>query len=426
MLPDPPKVTPLQGEHEADWLIIGAGFAGLAAARRLLDNDPGGKIMVMEAARIADGPAGRNSGFMIDLPHDLTTESYIGGLDKDLARVADNRIAIEFAAAMAAEYHLGTEAFSRTGKVNAAATDAGHAKTLKYAKHLERMGEPFEMLNAAQMRYNTGTSFYQSGLFTPGSAMIQPAMYTRGVAAGLRKAGVLIHENSPVTSMKKKTDWLVRTPDGRIKAKNVILAVNGHLNSFGFMKNRLMHVFTYASMTRPLDAEEVAVLGGESNWGVTPADPMGTTVRRISGTGGNRILVCNRFTFDPSMAIDQRRLNQVALDHDRSFSARFAMLGPMEMSYRWGGRLCLSRNGVSVVRELKERLFAACVQNGQGSVRGTLSGMLAADLACGVRSEALDRALASAAPTRLPPTLLSWLGANAMLRWSEKKAGHEM
>ena len=219
---------------------------------------------------------------------------------------------------------------------------------------------------------------------------------------------------------------MATTPAGRMTAPRVILAVNGHLNSFGFAAGRLMHIFTYASMTRALAPDEVSRLGGRAAWGVTPADPMGTTVRRISGTGGDRIVVRNRFTFDPSMEVDTARIARVSRDHDRAFRARFPMLDGVQMEYRWGGRLCLSRNNVQVVRELNRGLFSACCQNGLGTTKGTLAGMLCADLATGRQSPALDRMLASDAPRRLPPEPLARIGANLRLRWSEARAGEEL
>lgn len=63
----------LNEKINSDWLVIGAGFAGLAAARRLSQLCPTDRITILEASRVAEGPAGRNSGFMIDLPHDLTS-----------------------------------------------------------------------------------------------------------------------------------------------------------------------------------------------------------------------------------------------------------------------------------------------------------------------------------------------------------------
>lgn len=426
LLPEAPPVQVLEADITADWVVIGAGFAGLAAARRLSQLCPSDRIIVLDARRVAEGPAGRNSGFMIDLPHDLSSSDYGGAVDRDKALTADNRHAIAFAADMAAEYGLGPQVFARSGKINGAATAKGDAHNKGYAAHLSAMGEPHEMLDAAAMKALTGTDYYRSGLFTAGSAMIQPAAFVRGVAQGLASNRVQIFENSPVTELKRGTEWTAQTPKGTITAPKVILAVNGHLNSFGFLKRQLMHVFTYASMTRRLSAEEAARLGGSRVWGLTPADPMGTTVRRITSAEGDRIVVRNRFTFDPSLEVSDQRIKAVARSHDRAFKARFPMLAGVDMAYRWGGRLCLSRNNVSVVQELEPGLFAACCQNGLGTARGTLSGMLAAELATGTGSERLDRALSAPQPTKLPPSFISSPAANALLKWQEYQAGSEL
>ncbi|WP_163018995.1 FAD-dependent oxidoreductase, partial [Pseudomonas viridiflava] len=69
-------VRTLDGSVTADWLIIGAGFAGLSAARRLSQLRPDDSIVVVDAHEIAKGPAGRNSGFMIDVPHSLSSGEY--------------------------------------------------------------------------------------------------------------------------------------------------------------------------------------------------------------------------------------------------------------------------------------------------------------------------------------------------------------
>ena len=59
----------LVGDLQADWVVVGAGFAGLAAARRLAENRPGDRIALLEAQEIAGAASGRNAGFAIDLPH---------------------------------------------------------------------------------------------------------------------------------------------------------------------------------------------------------------------------------------------------------------------------------------------------------------------------------------------------------------------
>ena len=426
LLQEPMPAVQLEEKITADWLVIGAGFAGLAAAHRLCKQAQGDKIVVLDAVRVGDGPAGRNSGFMIDLPHDLTSADYGGGLDADLDQTQDNRLGIAHASKMATEYLLSDEAFIVSGKINGAATAKGQAHNENFAKHLTAMGEPYESFDAKQMREITGSSYYQEGLFTPGTAMIQPAMYIRGVAEGLGQDGVTIYEDSPVTALNNNGSWVVETPHGQVSSPRVILAVNGHLNRFGYAKSRLMHVFTYASMTRALTPQEIGKLGGNPIWGLTPADPVGTTVRRISGKGGDRLIIRNRFTFDPTLEVSPKRIAKIGHDHDASFLHRFPDLSNVTMEYRWGGRLCLSRNNVQIIQELEPGLFSACCQNGLGTAKGTFAGGLAADLALGRPSQALSRALAADAPARLPPAAIAKLGANLYLRWQERNARGEL
>ncbi len=425
LLPPAAPAKVLEERITADWLVIGAGWAGLAAARRLAQLRAGDAIAVLEASRVGEGPAGRNSGFMIDLPHDLSSDSYGGALEADRRQTEMNRAAIAFAAEAAEEYAMSAEAFARTGKVNAAASEAGLKHNADYLRHLEALGEECESLDAPAMRALTGTDYYRGGVRTKGAAMVQPALFVRSIAGGLAPL-VSLYESSPVVSLAREGKaWQVKTPKGAVSAPKVILAVNGHAESFGFFRRRLMHIFTYASMTRALTAEEVARLGGEPRWGLLPADPMGTTVRRISGSGGDRIVVRNRFTYDPSMEVSDARLSAVARDHDASYAARFPMLKEVGMEYRWGGRLCLSRNGVSAFGEVDEGLYSACCQNGLGTSKGTLSGMLAADLAAKGNSPLVAHMLEQAQPSRLPPEPLAWLGANATIRFNEWRAGRE-
>ena len=340
---------------------------------------------------------------MIDLPHDIASEDYGGAVEKDRKQTRRSRAAIDFAQQAAQEYGLTAEAFDRCGKLNAAATDKGMVHNLDYAAHLTAMGEEHAQLDAAAMKELTGIDYYRSGIFTPGAAMIQPALFVRGVAEGVVKAGVELFEQSPVIALERTgSDWRAETPGGSVTAPKVILAVNGHAESFGFFGRRLMHVFTYASMTRALSDGEVRALGGKPVWGCLPADPMGTTLRRITGTGGARLVVRNRFTYDPSMEISEGRIAAVARDHDRAFAARFPMLSGVSIEFRWGGRLCLSRNGAPAFGEVEPGLYTACCQNGLGSSKGTLAGMLAAEKAAGERTDLLAEMEQEPAPVRLP------------------------
>ncbi|MEM8699411.1 MAG: FAD-binding oxidoreductase [Pseudomonadota bacterium] len=426
ILPTPPPPMRLAGEISTDWLIIGAGFAGLAAARRLSLTRPGDRITVLEALRIGEGPAGRNSGFMIDLPHNIASENYSGAEASDRAAIAANRRAIAFALETAAAFGLPREAIAQIGKINAAASPRGLAHNTAFAKHLSRLGEDHEMYDAARMRAITGTEYYLGGLYTPHAVMLQPAMYIRGLANGLRSNRVTVAEESPVTALTRNGAlWRAETPQGSVTAPKVILAVNGMIARFGHFRQHLAHVLTYASMTRPLTAEEVARLGGDPNWSATPADPLGTTVRRISGTGGDRIVVRNRFDYASDLETPDGWQAGAAAMHDAAFKRRFPMLEGVEMAYRWGGRLCLSRNDAPAFGEVDRGLYAACCQNGLGASRGTLSGIAAADLAAGENSPEAAFHAGLQAPSRLPPKPIARIGATAKIRWGEWRAGRE-
>ena len=283
------------------------------------------------------------------------------------------------------------------------------------------------MLDAQAMRTLTGSAHYRSGLYTPGTLMLQPAGYVRGLAEGLRRAGLRLHEQSPVTGFQRTgADWQVETRAGSVTAPRVILGVNGHLESFGIARGRLMQLFLYASMTPELDAEQLRRLGGAARWGVTPSDPMGTTMRRIdTGQGGNRIITRTCASLRPGMQTSAADVARAARVHRAKFDARFPQLAGMRMEHAWAGHLCLTRNGVAVTGEIAPGVFSACVQNGLGTARGTLTGIAAAEQAMGQTSAITAHFAAEPEPLALPPQPLAKWGGNAYLRWKVWRAGAE-
>ena len=426
ILGDQPAPQPLETDATADFAVIGAGFAGLCAARRLTELAPGARVAVLEAGRIAESAAGRNSGFMIDLPHELTSEDYAGAGD-DKAIIALNREAQGFARAAVEAYGIDRNFFDPGGKVNGAASETAHAHNESYAAHLASLDEPCEMLDAQAMHDLTGSRHYRSGLYTPGTVMLHPAGYIRGLAAGLIRDGVALHENTPVTGFERSHDsWTLTTPRAKLTAGKVILAVNGHLESFGIEPGRLMQLFLYAVMTPALDADQLARIGGQARWGITPSDPMGTTVRRIDeAQGGPRIVTRTCATLKPGMVPTTAGLKRATRVMQKKFDSRFPALAGLGMEHAWAGHLCLSMNSVSVMREIEPGLYSACVQNGLGTARGTLTGMGAAELACNETSAITRHFTAEPRPTRLPPRPIREIGANAVLRLREWRARDE-
>jgi glycine/D-amino acid oxidase-like deaminating enzyme len=417
----------LDGQVTADWLIIGAGFAGLSAARRLAQLHPGDSIVVVDAHEVAKGPAGRNSGFMIDVPHSLSSGEYsVAGESATAREIAQNRFAIDFARDAAREYGMSAETFDPSGKINAAATERGMKLNVNYGESLKSIGEQYRMLDAAQMREITGSTYYHGGLYTPGAVMIQPAQYIRDLAAGLDDK-ITLFERSPIVELSRAgSGWSARSHNGTVTAPKVILAVNGHIEDFGHFKGRLLHVFTYASMTAGYRDEDFhKAIPGHAKWAILPADPMGATVRKITSNGESRIVIRTRFTYDPSIQVTPQRVAAVAQEQRHSLDARFPELRDTPLEFSWAGRLCLSRNSAPAFGEIEENLYSACCENGLGTVKSTLAGVMAAELASGERSAFLDSFSHAPGPSRLPPKLLTRLGVNSVIRWQEFKAGKE-
>jgi glycine/D-amino acid oxidase-like deaminating enzyme len=355
----------------------------------------------------------------------LASEDYAGaGDDQLLTRL--NRQAIAFGDQAVAAFDINPAFFDKSGKVNGAASRAGDAHNRSYQTHLASLGEASEWLDTTAMRELTGSAHYRSGLYTPGTVTLQPAGYIRGLAAGVAKQADL-YENSAVLSFAKTgRNWVVKTAKGQVSTAKVILAVNGHLESFGIATGRLMQLFLYASMTPELDSETRARLGGADRWGITPSDPMGTTVRRIdTAQGGHRIITRTCATMRSDMQASAAGVARASKVQQAKFAERFPQLDGMKMQYEWAGHLCLSLNGVAVAGEVEDGVYSACVQNGLGTARGTLTGMAAAETALG-RSTDITKYFASQdAPKKLPPQPFASIGANAYLRWKEWRAGAE-
>ena len=175
IIPDQPRYPKLENKIITDYLIIGGGFAGLSAARRLCQIVNTDKITLIEATEIAAGPAGRNSGFMIDLPHELGSGSYQDKIEVDQKHIKLNRHALQFAKNAAEEYLMPSEAVEQAGRINGVVNIDGEKHNLEYAQHLDKLGEKYKDLSTSDMKEITGSTFYKSGLFLPGCLMLQPA-----------------------------------------------------------------------------------------------------------------------------------------------------------------------------------------------------------------------------------------------------------
>lgn len=408
------------GISKARWVVVGAGFTGLAAARQLALNFPDDEIVLVEAQEVGFGTSGRNAGFAIDLPHDIGAEDYIGDIDTARTTLKLNLTGQTLLREVVERHGIDCQ-MKACGKYQAAIEDRGIAVLDAYRRGLDKLGQAYEMIEAQDLPAHIGTHFYRKALFTPGTVLIQPSALVKGLADSL-PANVCLYENTPITEVEYGDKVVLKHANGSIVADKLVLTNNAFGMSFGFLKGKMLPIFTYASITRPLSAEEQARLGGKPYWGVIPADPFGTTVRR---TPDNRLLIRNSFSFNPDGRSNPHYLERFVSRHQASFASRFPMLPDVRFEYTWGGALALSRNHMGYFGQLAPNVYGALCCNGLGVTRGTVTGKLLADWLAGDKSELIGFLLNAPGPNGNPPEPFLSAGVNLNLKWGQYRAGKE-
>ena len=230
--------------------------------------------------------------------------------------------------------------------------------------------------------------------------MLNPAALVRGLANNLPE-NVTLCENSPVRSFEHGQNIQLNTDSGQVSADKLILCVNGFADKFGYYQNRLLKFSANASLSRQLTAEERAALGCEDNWGLTPANAFAGITMRF--TRDHRLLIRQNIYFNPTMRESDRYRENIKIAHKRLFDQRFPMLPNVEMEYTWSGLLCLSENGSPGFGQLNDRVYSAVCQNAVGVTKGTIGGILAADMACHQDNELIGFMQSLGEPNQVPP-----------------------
>ncbi|MFM0418885.1 NAD(P)/FAD-dependent oxidoreductase [Paraburkholderia aromaticivorans] len=421
-LPPASPAVKVNGAQAFDWVVIGGGITGLCAARRLAELAPDASIALVEADRIGRGTAGRNSGFFVDLPHDVSSESYSHSVEADKADVRLQRHGINYVRAAVTAHGIDCD-WRDEGKYHASVNKRGTAALEHFAQGLDRIGEPYTWLDEAAIGAVTGTSFYRRGMLTPGCSTVQPAALMRGLAAAL-PANVRVFELSAVQTLEQgPRGRVLKFANGTLTAKQVVLCTNSYAATFGKDANGLLPVYTFASMTRVMNAGEVAALGGQRAWSLIPADPVGSTVRRLIT---DRICVRNHFAFRPDVSVSASDLARAKAMHQRSFDRRFPMLKGVEFEYTWGGALCLSANNGALFGRRDDGVFEALGCNGLGLSRGSAAGKLIAEYALGQSNDLVAQMLVHPRPRPLPSRPIANIAVSAAIWFKEISAGAEL
>ena len=419
ILPPLPPPNVLTGDIAVDYVVVGGGYGGLAAARRLAELDPKASIALIEADRIGNNAAGRCSGFIIDHTHNLRAKSFAETGDQAKRFVALNRSGVDWLGEIVAGQGINCD-WRMEGKMHAASTERGAKHLEDFRQSLDAIDEDYTMHDAADLKRRFGTDFYKVGLHAPHTALVNPAALVIGLARTM-PTSVEVYEESPVTSVDYGPSHTLTTPTGSIRARTMVLAANGFGEGFGFFRRRLIPLITWGSMTRPLTDAEADRLGGHENYAIIPAHQAGTTVRRRPD---RRILIRNQYTYSRRNDIRKGR-ERVARTHRASFEARYPMLKDVEFEYSWGGALSLSRNGSGVCGEVAPGVFATMAYQGAGMAKGTMSGKLLAEMIMGADNPDVDLLTGGRSPSRNYPEPFNGWGVRLNSRWRRRQAGAE-
>lgn len=418
----PPRAArpALRGEIRADWVVVGAGFTGLAAARRLAELRPHDHVVVLDAQSVGDGASGRNSGFAIDLPHNITSSVEELAQSQAYRRLA--RASIAHLRGLTTRHGILCD-WSDSGKYHAAASAHGVDTVLAPTRQeLDRLDEPYEWLEGPALTARLGTGSFAAALYTPGTVLLNPAALVRGLADTLPES-VTLYENTPVVQADLGSPVTLTTPQGCVRAPRMVLAVNGLAAQFGFFRNRLLPFSTYGSLTRPLTDAEYDALGRPAPWGLTPAHAFAGATLRL--TPDRRLLVRQTVEYSPAFQRNAAQRARVAARHRAILARRFPMLPDIALATTWSGMICVSQNGAPGFGAVAPHITAAVCHNGAGVTKGTIGGLLAADLACGQDTPLIADLLSLGQPQAVPPRPFLDIGVRARFAWELWTARHE-
>ncbi|MBI3699957.1 MAG: FAD-binding oxidoreductase [Afipia sp.] len=353
----------LKFKIDVDIVVVGAGLAGLTAAREAARM--GASVILLESRRVGWNASGNNLGTVMpgySVPVEEIIER-VGFEDtRDLWKMSEEGVDYVRAAASDAAMPL------TDGVLEVSNVDAGE----QLIRRLQMLGSDFgsdvEGWQVDRVRESLKTRRYFHAIHFPKALSIDGRQYVHGLAALAEKAGVRIFENTPVlrvdpNGVRKR----VYTPDVMLRCSDIILAGNVHIGAPAQrLHGTMMPTWRYAALTGPLgeDLAEAMTYRGA----VTDSD--GVDQFRI--VDGDRLLWMSRET---TWQGDASR-------HARSARSRiatiFPQLGKPEISEAWSGVYGQTVHGMPQVGQLRKGMWVISGFGRQGLNTSAMAGQLVA------------------------------------------------
>ena len=415
------NIKSLKNNTSTNWLIIGAGFTGLSAARKLGEIFPEEKIIIVDAQLAGDGASGRNSGYLVDttLNDGFTSNKELESYKKK-ADIYD--LGISTVKNFIKQYQVDCD-WNECGKFFASSKREDIKILNNFSNTLEKLEYDHEILNNDQLNNRLGTNFYNVGLYTKGGILLHPGKLVRAMVDTLPK-NVDLYENSPLLEWSRAKDFInCRFENSTIKSKKIIFATNGFLRSLGIKKNYNFPITLTASMTRPLTDKEFETLGRPKEWGVLPVRPMGATIRM---TRDRRILIRNTAELNNPNYMSPSLLKKRSLNQKFGIKQRFPQLPDDIIESSWSGVVSRTRNSSQIFEKIDNNIFVAGCYNGSGIGVGTLFGEQIALKAINENTDEIKTIELRKKPTWLPPNPFLAIGVKSRLIYERFRARSEI
>ncbi len=415
------NIKTISSDLNCEWLIIGAGYTGLSAARKLGQLYPNQKVSLIDAQLAGEGASSRNSGYLVDttLNDGFTSNKELENYKK---KADIYKIGIEAVKKFIKEYQVDCD-WNECGKYFASSKSEDKYILENFSNTLSKLDFEHNLLFNKELTKKLGTNFYNIALYTKGGILLHPGKLVRAMIDTLPE-NVNLFENSSLLNWKKVNSTInCNFENGSIKTKKIIFATNGFLKSLGIKTNYNFPITLTASMTRPLTDKEFISIGEPKEWGVLPVRPMGATIRL---TKDRRILIRNTAEVYNPYKMSKAELEKRSIKQKIGIKKRFPQLPNDIIQSTWSGIVSRTRNSSQIFEKIDDNIFVAGCYNGSGIGVGTLFGEQIAIKASNEHTIEIETIEARSKPTWLPPQPFLNLGVKARLMYERLRAKSEI